>query len=63
VTKDFRTSARLDRGIIREILAAVLLIAGLTGLVVAGFAVDWRLGLTALSAMAATAGALLGYER
>jgi hypothetical protein len=55
--------ARVDLGVIRDVVGLLLLITGAAGLSVAAFAVDWRLGLATLSVAALSAGAYLGYER
>lgn len=53
----------LDGGVLRDIAALALLMAGVAGLSVAAFAFDWRLGLAVLSAAAIIAGVTLGYRR
>lgn len=56
-------SQRSNVALLRDLAALVLLVAGLAGLVVVGFAVDWRLGVAALSTVSITAGVALGYSR
>ena len=53
----------LDTGVLRDILALLLVLSGVVGLTVVGFATDWRLGVAVLSVAVMTAGVLLGYER
>ena len=63
VTNDYRAPRTFDALPVREVLAVVLILAGVVGATVAAFAVDWRLGTSVASAAAITAGVFLGYER
>lgn len=62
VATDYQTS-RVDGDVLRDVGAVVLFVAGVAGLSVAAFAVDWRLGLAVLSVAAIIAGVTLGYRR
>lgn len=53
----------VDMSLVRDLIAVVLVVAGVVGLSVAAFAVDWRLGLAVVSVAAVITGAFLGYER
>lgn len=47
----------------RDIYALVFLVLGATGLAVAAFAVDWRMGLAVIAACFITCGVVLGSDR
>lgn len=55
--------ARVDTRVVRDLLALLLVLAGLAGLCYVAFRTDVLLGVAYLSAVAVTAGALLGMER
>lgn len=59
----FVVPPRVDGRAIRDLLALLLLVAGAVGLGFAAFHTDLWLGIAYLSAVAVTAGALLGMER
>lgn len=63
VTTDYPATSRVDRGLIRDVIAVTLVLVAVVGLSVAGFATDWRLGLAVVSLAAGGAGVFLGYER
>lgn len=59
----YRPDARIDVGLIRDVLAVALVLLGAAGLAVMAFAVDWRAGVATVSAYSIVAGVYLGYER
>lgn len=49
--------------IVREVLAAVLIVAGIVGLAWVGFETDWRLGVGVIAVAMIVVGAVLGTDR
>lgn len=62
VASDYSPS-RPDLGLLRDAIAIVLVLAGLSAIAVALFMTDWRLGVGFVGVVATTAGVYLGYER
>lgn len=64
VTSDYSTRPpRLDGRTLRDLLALLLLLAGVIGLLVVAFDFNWQAGTLVASALALIAGIFLGYDR
>jgi len=63
VAPDYPSRTALDVGILREVVAALLLLACVVGVSWAAFATDWRLGLAVVSLAAGGVGLYLANER
>lgn len=53
----------IDRDLLRDVAAVVLMVAGIAGLAFVAFAIDPLAGVATLSAASIAAGAFLGYRR